>query len=342
MRCKLLSLLVVFSICACTNTENYNPPTFPEERRIEGRCLTDDLLISYAYGMCVDDDYIYVLALSDNRWVQIYDKESGTHLGSFVGRGPGPGEVNMGISMTLSKDKKHLSVYDQAQQRLVTYSVSKSSGIPVLAFEESEDFYKYNSVVRDVWPLQNSFLVNGQLGEQDGMPKRFQLLRDTRIVASYNDFPVEKIEQQLDFWSPRICISPSYEKMATGILFGGIMEIFDLSDENNISLKSLHYFYEPNVRYDSGTILPNAGMRYGFSTMCATEERIYTVLIGDESTKNSNHVSVFDWDGNGIVKYHTGQSLFKLAISDVDQDKLYALTFDSSKGLSLYVYDLND
>ena len=76
--------------------------------------------------------------------------------------------------------------------------------------------------------------------------------------------------------------------------------------------------------------------------MCATEERIYTVLIGDESTKNSNHVSVFDWDGNGIVKYHTGQSLFKLAISDVDQDKLYALTFDSSKGLSLFVYDLND
>lgn len=341
-RASLLSVIAYVMIVAgfCSCAENYNPPTFPEERRMEGRCLTDDLLISYAYGMCVDDDYIYVLALSDNRWVQIYDKESGTYLGSFVGRGSGPGEVSMGQSMTLSKDKKHLYVYDQAQQRLVMYSVSKSAGMPALAFEESGDFYRYNSVVRDVWPLQNSFLVNGQLGEQDGKPKRFQLLQDNRIMTSYNDFPVEKTEQQLDFLSPRICFSPSYEKMATGILFGGIMEIFDLSDEN-ISLKSLHYFYEPNVRYDSGTILPNAGMRFGFVTMCATEERIYTVLIGDESTKNSNHVSVFDWDGNGVVKYHTGQSLFKLAMSDIEQDKLYALTFEPGEGFSLYVYELD-
>ena len=133
---KLLSLLVVFSICACTNTENYTPPTFPEERRMEGRCLTDDLLISYAYGMCVDDDYIYVLALSEGNWVQVYDKDNGTHLGGFVGRGQGPGEVSVGMSMTLSRDKKHLSVYDQGQQRLVTYAISEPECTPLLIFEK--------------------------------------------------------------------------------------------------------------------------------------------------------------------------------------------------------------
>lgn len=331
---NILIVSMIFIFCACTKNENYNPPVFPEERKIEGVCLAKDLLISYAYGMCVDDSHIYVLALADKKWVQVYDRNTGLHLGGFVGQGKGPGEVSVGESITLSKDGKHISVYDQAQRRLVTYGVSGLEGMPLLSYEKDISFALIDGVVRNAWPLEKNLLVNGQLGSQDGNPKRFQLLENKRVVDEYNDYPVDTREQQLAFLSPQVCFSPSFEKMATGIFYGGILETFHLAD-GKISSAGIYKFYEPLVDWKSGAPKPEAGMRYGFSSMCATEDLIYTVLIGDEDPNKLNHISVFDWNGFGIAKYYTEQLVFKLAAI---KDEIYALTFEPSEGFSLYKY----
>lgn len=338
MRKVILSLLLVVILCACRKNDSYTVPVFPVEKELKGTCLSDELLISYAYDMCVDDKFIYVLALADNKWVQVYDKHTGEHLGAFVGQGQGPGEVSVGESMTLERTGRYLSVYDQAQRRLVTYCISKAD-TPMLSFERDVNFMDLKGAVRNVWPLESSLLVNGQLGEQDGAPKRFQLLDGKEIVAAYNDFPVESREQQLTFLSPKVCFSPSLGKMATGILYGGILEVFELSDKG-ISLEGVHKFYDPKVKIGSGNIEPDSGMKYGFSSMCATEDLIYTVLIGDEDPNKLNHISVFDWEGNAMIRYCTEQLVFNLACMEAEAGKLYALTFEPAKGFSLYVYNV--
>ena len=332
---NILIVSMIFVFCACTKNENYNPPVFPEERKIEGIYIAENLLISYAYGMCVDNNYVYVLALSDKKWVQVYDKNTGLHLGSFVGQGRGPGEVSMAESITLSKDGKYISVYDQAQRRLVTYAVSGLEEMPLLSYEKDVSFSLVDGAVRNAWPLGNYLLVNGQLGIQDGNPKRFQLLENNQVVNEYNDYPVDAREQQLAFLSPQVCFSPSLENMATGIFYGGILETFHLAD-GAISSTGIYKFYEPLVNWKSGAPKPEAGMRYGFSSMCATEDLIYTVLIGDEDPNKLNHISVFDWNGLGIAKYYTEQLVFKLAAI---KDEIYALTFEPGEGFSLYKYN---
>lgn len=338
MRMVILSLLLVVIFCACTKNDNYIAPVFPVEKELKGTCISDELFISYAYDMCVDDKFIYLLALADNKWVQVYDKYTGEHCGAFVGQGQGPGEVSVGESMTLERTGQYLSVYDQAQRRLLTYRISKDD-TPMLSFEKDVNFMDLEGAIRNVWPLESSLLVNGQLGEQDGTPKRFQLLNRKEIVAAYNDFPVEAREQQLACLSPKVCFSPSLDKMATSTLYGGILEVFELS-ENDISLSGVHKFYEPKVKIGSGNIEPDSGMKYGFSSMCATEELIYTVLIGDEDPNKLNHISVFDWEGNAMIRYCTEQLLFKLSCMEAEAEKLYALTFEPAKGFSLYMYNV--
>ena len=333
----ILSLSLVIVLCSCTKNDGYKAPMFPIEKELKGTCLSSELMITYAYDMCVDDKFIYVLALADDKWVQVYDRQTGEHLGAFVGQGQGPGEVSVGESITLIPNAQRLSVYDQAQRRLVVYKVLDSENSPILSFEKDLNFIKWEGAVRNVWPLENSLLVNGQLGEQDGAPKRFQLLHENEIVSAYNEFPIEAKEKQMVFLSPKVCFTPSMNKMATGILYGGILEIFDLSD-NDISLEGIHKFYEPKVNLGSGSINPESGMKYGFSSMCATEDFIYTVLIGDEDPNKLNHLSVFDWSGKGVAKYHTTQLLFKLACVEGEEGKLYALTFEPAKGFSLYMY----
>ena len=67
---------------------------------------------------------------------------------------------------------------------------------------------------------------------------------------------------------------------------------------------------------------------------------IYTVLVGDEDPNKLNHISVFDWEGNAMIKYCTEQLVFKLACMEEEEGKLYALTFEPAKGFSLYLYNV--
>lgn len=54
---KLLGILII--LCSCSSGKEYNEPQFVEKEEIRGECLSDDLMISYAYDMAVDDQYIY-------------------------------------------------------------------------------------------------------------------------------------------------------------------------------------------------------------------------------------------------------------------------------------------
>lgn len=57
---KLLGILII--LCSCSSGKEYNEPQFVEKEEIRGEYLSDDLMISYAYDMAVDDQYIYILA----------------------------------------------------------------------------------------------------------------------------------------------------------------------------------------------------------------------------------------------------------------------------------------
>ena len=335
----LLIFLFFFSSCS-NDTCEYESPSFPIEDDIASFVLEDELLISYAYDLCVDDRYVYILSLTEGKWIQVYDKITGDFIGRYVSLGQGPDEISMGIAMGINTDKHSLFVYDQNQQKMLTFFIPESFNGSLLSLVDIQNFSTYNGVVRRAWCMKNGgYLVDGQLGLQDGKQKRFHYLSDT-IMSSYNTFPLRGSDEEKLFISSKVCFSPSYKKMATGILYGGILETFELSD-NRIDVIATQYFYKPEFLLQSSGIDTTEETVYGFSTLCATEESIYSVLIGSKDSEALDNISVFDWEGNPKSRYQTDRLNFKLAVDPYIKDRLYALTFSRANGFSLAYYDLN-
>ena len=54
MKSNVLKAMLIVSLCSCSSAKTYNEPQFIEEHEITGKCLSDDLMISYAYDMAVE------------------------------------------------------------------------------------------------------------------------------------------------------------------------------------------------------------------------------------------------------------------------------------------------
>lgn len=336
----MIILMLVFS---CTNKKDgYTPPSFPVEKNIEAVLLSDDLLMNYAYGMCIDNKFVYVLALSDGHWIQVYDKHNGDFVGSYIQQGQGPEELVMGICMTIDHNNSTLSVYDERQQKLLVYSIDNSGNAPILSLVDSKYFTQYVGVVRNAWKLKNdNYLIDGQLGGISTKQKRFQLLVAEEVVDSFNLFPVIGFEMEAAFISPKVTLSPSREKMASGILFGAILETFSLIDQS-IKLTDMQKFYPPKMKMMDGGVRPDADMVYGFASLCSTEDNIYAIWVGDKNPNALNSITVFDWSGTEIARYQTNHLVFMIAIDENEPEKLYALVYDEEKGFSLVYFLIED
>ena len=57
------------------------------------------------------------------------------------------------------------------------------------------------------------------------------------MEADYNDYPIDTPNERSVWSSPAIAIFPDCKKMAVGTLYGGILELFDLS--HNIELRAI-------------------------------------------------------------------------------------------------------
>lgn len=335
---KVITIIMVVSFFSCQNKkEIYEAPDFPVEKRLTSHIITDSALIAYSYGMCVDDQNIYILSLVDNNWIQAYDKQTGMLAGNGVRQGQGPGEVVMGISFYFDRESHLFNVYDQSQMRMNTYRFDREK--QSFLFVDSKSFSDYKGVVRRAWPLEKeAYLIDGQLGKDTVGLKRFQLFSKGDILSEYNRFPVSETEKNPVFITASASLSPDKRKMAVGTLFGGILEFFQLSDDINIS--STRYFYPLEVNFSGGSLLPTDQTVYGFSALCATDDLLYSVLIADKDPNQFNKICSFDWKGNEIAKYQTDCLVFNLCASDTDTNRLYAIAISQEKGFYLVRFDL--
>ena len=110
----LIQIAIVTGFFFSCQSKNvvYDEPSFPKEKSVTAHLLTDTALISYPYGMCVDDRNIYILSLMEDQWVQAYDKQTGAFVGSGVKRGQGPGEVVVGISFSFDQEDHLENIHD--------------------------------------------------------------------------------------------------------------------------------------------------------------------------------------------------------------------------------------
>lgn len=344
LRKNLLLFIGAVSLLAfssCTEKNEYAPPVFPEEKELQSvRLSADGLMVSYPYDVCVDDAYIYVLSLVDNTWIQVYDKKDGSFIGGYVSRGQGPGEVIMGTFLSYDEESRTLTVYDEAFKKLLSYQTGGSRE-ELLSFLREKSLSEQEGVIRRAWELsEGTCLIDGQLGEGAGEQKRFQLLKENRVTSTYNSFPTDSPDEQMVYLlNASVVVSPDRTKMAVGTMYGGVLEVFDLTG-NAIKEVAARRFYPPVVHYEPGIIRNTPETVYGFSHLYATDRYIYSVLIGGKDPNRFDTVAVFDWKGCEVVSYHTDCLVFKLCQSVREPNKLYAVAFSQEEGFYLVYFQL--
>lgn len=326
---------ILFSSC---RDEVYAPPAFPVTRSVDGQCISEELLLQYPLDCCVCDDYILVLALVDNKWVQVYDKKSGKHLASLVGRGQAPEELSSGVLMDYDEEGKQLFIYDNALMKALCFRVvPKSDGL--LSFVDAVNLNTQNGAVRRAWSLggRDEWLIDGQLGAMPGEQKRFQILSDGKVTAEYNNFPVE---EKPAFLYSHVALSPNRTRMAVGTLFGGILEFHDVMN-TGIKPRQTRMFYPPVYDFAPGAVTPTEETIFGFADLCATNDKLYAVLIGDKNPNRTNNISVFNWDGEEEATYQTNCLVVKLCCSEAEPGIVYGIAFSEAKEFYLASFDLN-
>lgn len=329
---------------SCKQGENtYHSPDFPQEKHLTAQTVipADSLLIQYPYGLHVDDDNIYILALADNHWMQVYDRHSGQFVTSGIPYGQGPGEMLKGLSLSFNPEQQTFDIYDESLSQLLSYRYD--AGKKTFSFVRSQSFPAYDGVVRKAWQLNgNTFLTEGQTGPMTEGKTRFQLYRDGGIRARYDTFPVTD-EQALPIFilSASTALSPDRTKLASATLHGGILETFQL-DDSSIKPLSTRYFYPPHIRFEGGAIQPTPETVYGFSSLCADNKCLYAVLIGGKDANRFDRIAVFDWEGQEQTLYQADCLVFALAACPSDDNRLYAMAFSREAGFYLVSFDVSE
>lgn len=330
-------MIWILSLLSCSKERTYTPPTFPVEKSLQSiRISKEEMMLIYPYDICADNEYIYVLSLVNSTWIQVYDKLTGEYIGGYIRKGQGPGEISTGISLSLDEEHGIISIFDQSTLKLSSYKVDKTSD-NIFFLVEEKNFHLESGVVRKAWNISaNTYLIDGQLSEGSEQ-QRFQILSDGNVTAEYNIIPGSSIEERMICLSSLTTVSPNRQKMAVGTLYGAYLEIFNLS--KNIEQTTIRQFYPPIAQYESGVLKGTSGTIYGFSSLYATDNYIYSVLIGDKDINKFDNISVFDWKGKEVIRYKTDCLVFKLFVSPKQSDKIYAIAFSPEEGFYLVYFE---
>ena len=335
-------LIVLILLYSCGDSQIYNKPSFPIEKDIKCRVLSDELMIvGLPNDFFVDSNYVYILALANNKWLHIYDKHSGEFVESVVHQGRGHGEINRPESLNFWEKNRQVCFYDNSSAKLYYYQLTDPKE-GFIKYVKTEDF-SGQGAIRGVWSLhEKRFLVDGQIEPKPTSEmKRFQLLDSSEIVSEYNTFPVDGDDRLAVIGQKNITFSPDRTKFVLTIIYGGILEIFDIQ-EDSIQQKVLRMFYPPNIMFKDGSVLNTSETVFGFSSSTATSQRIYTVSIDSTDPNQFNKISIFDWQGNELVRYNTDCLVYRIFVREDEPNTIYGIMCSKTNGFNIVSFDLNE
>jgi 5'(3')-deoxyribonucleotidase len=133
-------------------------------------------------------------------------------------------------------------------------------------------------------------------------------------------------------------MSPNNQHLASVTLMGQILELYDLSD-TTITRRLENIYNFPNVMYRDGVVRDTEKTIWGFPCITSDNTYIYASLIDSRDPNVFNHIAVFDWNGNGVLKLTTDYNVLRLAISGND---LYAIVANMDNELFLAKYAVNE
>ena len=323
-------LLLLFTLAGCTGKAGggkYSLPVYDKEMTSEFEVMTDELIgLNLIRDLYVYKSYIIVVSASLKDWklIHIYDKESGDPVLDIIDRGRGPKEYNLGrICDFVQAD----SLLAYGLDAVSSYSLQLPTSSPVFVSE-----------IADGKTLVVSTTGSTESDERIGIWD--EMWNQVSVYDEYPELDLGDREKFFAFHDISYAMSPAKDRIATGTMWGGVLEIFTIED--GIRKTYSGYYVEPTLGLSEGGFIspwPNENTILGFNDIFATSSRLYTVFDGKtgflqllEKSPSEREliytgVSIFDWDGHALKRINTDYRIDRL-YADESEGVLYALIRD--------------
>lgn len=337
-----LYLIFLLVLIACSSKKGEEDIFIPIKKElitdVPAQIIHSSLMMVIARDIDVYKEYLIVRTFTDNKYLHILNKNTGEIVTSIVAKGNGPDEiVDMADQIQIDKEG-NMYWFDFNRKRLFSCNIDSIVNAP-LQYRVA-NFDQHFTNIDLVLPLNKGYLLSlGDRYSDTNDIKRYAMADSTKIVSVYSGFPIIKNEvRSLENiysnyrTSQHITLSPDLNKFVASEIYGGILEIFHLSD--SITLNSTQPFYRSGENE-----------LHGFVDVYATNTFIYAIKIdsnlnGANPENRYNKIMVFNWDGKYIKTYQTNYNLLTLCI-DEKSNRLYAIGQDISLNSELQVLSLD-
>lgn len=343
----VISIFIIILFTSCnTKQKKYSPPYFEKQIKLKYTIIQNKLLLSPPDEMISFDKYIVVNALTDKKYLHVYDKKTGKYIGGYIKVGQGPEEISTSCSrINYDKKEKIITLLETNTNQYFIYNINKDSE-NLLTFKSKKCFVNNN--LENNERLMGIFKIDKDLYLSDSRrfpPNknnlRFSLTTETgEIMSEYNNFPTD------DFWAyvsqnPRISLSPDRKKMACTTFYGAVLETFTIDD--SINLIKERFFYPIILDIKNSIAYPSDETIMGFKDITTSNKYIFSILLGSKDSKagiNSN-ISVFNWNGDPVIRFKTDIDLYCICYNE-DDNFIYAVALTEDCEYILIKFDISD
>ena len=331
---RIIAFLIISLLLSCeTSREKFTPPSFEESGNLKCEIIQDFLLFSYPFNMVSFGNYVVILAFAERTgtWLQVYDKQTGEHIGGYVRSGQGPGEIVVAGDLDYNKNEHTLTIFELDTQQSFIYKINEGLE-DLIKFESKKNFLSNGSNrIKNIFKVdEKHYLIDSRdVSSRNYTSKnnrRFSLVTETgdSIISVYNDYATSK---EIDYYAyimqAMFSISPDRGKMVCTTLYGAVLETFEINNSINLIQKKLFYpiILEPHRQ---GGMQPSKDTIWGFVDICTSDKYIYTVLIGNKDNNKYNNISVFNWNGDPISRFETDMNILRVCYNETD-NSIYAI-----------------
>ncbi|WP_294591666.1 hypothetical protein [uncultured Rikenella sp.] len=156
----------------------------------------------------------------------------------------------------------------------------------------------------------------------------------------YDRFPeaTDTILMKSAWRNSSAALSPDGKRLASGLYFGAILELFDV-DDDSIRQRHIEYFVEPEFPYDKwGNPTDFEVITFGFGPLCASNERVYATYNGTKDFRKMDYLALFNWNGTLERVYKTDANFVRTAY-DAASNTLFAIVLSPEGEYRLMRFD---
>ncbi len=319
-------------VVSCSSQTGYHQAVFRDVKKADVRVMGTSLALGVPVDLCLEGDYLFVLAYTPDYWLHVYDKRTGEKKSSMLTVGRGPGEGMNLVSVDYKRDEQNLYAYDMVLRKTLVYHLDGSDGSATFLREiqlPAEGVVRKSHILPD-----GNYLYEGYL---PGFDKNTRLILSdgNSVLDSYDEYP--GVEDENDRSAMILGVSkadPMTGRFVCGTMFGAVLECFDLSGQM-IRSTGIRLLDPPEMDPSSPGIQPKPGTKYGFSSFCLTDYLIFAVYVDGEDPNDFKTIATFDWKGKEQTMFVADWNILRICPGEGNGKSLYGIV--SSPEMDFYL-----